>query len=263
MVISLGLRRCIWVGVLGASASCAALAGIDAPPGEQGDAGADATLDGPLGADREAGTEAETGQPLPASCAAAHAAGAETDGTYTIDLDGPGPSLPFAVYCRNMATVEPTEYLELPANVEAGLPGSNVSGFVLDAPAGVCTTTPTETVSFYRVRLDIQTLHVVTTDTAFAYVEGDAGPNLWPYGYAGSCVNGGDMSGHGNVDLTGTPFHMAPGTVFVPQGYEPGGSSTFSPDRKRVDLTGGGYGGWESVAPDAGGIGLEFDLTDD
>lgn len=215
-------------------AACATLARIDEP------------IDRPDG-----------GNVAARSCADIKRAGVNADGTNTIDIDGLGPNPPFSVYCRNMATVEPTEYLELPANPDAGLPNSNVSGFVLNAPAGVCTEAPTRTVAFLKVRLNIRTLHIDPSDRTFSYVEGDAGPGL-DYGFAGSCVSGGDMSGRGNVDLVGTPFRMTMETTFVTTGYLPGGSSTFSADRKRVDLTGGGYSGSTAVPADAGGIGLEF-----
>jgi hypothetical protein len=244
------------VGLVVASAgigACAAIAGIESPKDRPSDGG---------GADV---TVIDAGPP-PRSCAEVRASGPVTDGTFTIDPDGAGPNPPFAVYCYRMSTVEPTEYLALPANVASGLPGSNVSGYVWNAPAGDCPIPPTETTAFMRVRLSIQTMHIDTNDTTFAFVAYaavDGGATLLPYGSAGSCVGGGDQSGRGNVDFTGTPFRMTMDTRFVPQGYEPGGASTFSPDRKRVDLTGGGFSGSNTTAPDAGGIGLQFDEVGD
>jgi hypothetical protein len=192
------------------------------------------------------------------SCTDVREAGLRVDGTYAIDVDGPGPAPPFIVHCHNMATVDPTEYLELPANVDAGLPSSNVSGFV--RAAGTCMPEGVRRLVFLKVRLNVPTLRIDPTDRTFAYFEnGDAEPDpRLEFGSAGSCVTVGDSSGRGNVNLVGTPFRMTSDTKFVPEGYGAGGTSTFSADRKRVDLTGGGFAGWNKVPADAGGIGLEF-----
>ena len=42
------------------------------------------------------------------------------------------------------------------------------------------------------------------------------------------------------IDLTGLPFSMAASVSFVPVGYIPYGTSTFSANRKQVSFTGGG-----------------------
>jgi GON domain len=232
-----------------------------ATDGAFGDALSDATI-GDGGAEGEpSGPDTADSQPvLPRSCKDIHDAGVVADGTYMIDIDGPGPAPPFAVYCYRMATVEPLEYLELPANVEAGVPDGNFSGF-----ATLCTAYPSLTVAFLKVRLDIQSLRIDRSDLTFAYVEGDGGPAAAfdgnapiMYASAGSCVRGGDTSGQGNADLTGTPFRMTADTMFVPAGYNAACTAVFSPDRKRVDLRGGGYAGWCDVEADAGGIGVEF-----
>lgn len=227
--------------------------------GTGGEGGPDATIaDG--GADGEPSTDGADGaQPLPRSCLDIHNAGVTVDGMYVIDVDGPGPTPAFSVYCNRMTTVEPLEYLELPANLEAGVPGANVSGYAGGGPG--CPSPPV-TLVFFKVRLNVQTLQIDPTDRTFAYFEEDAGSLAanpsFEYGAAGSCLYEGDMSGRGNVDLTGTPFRMTMNTVFVPAGFQPAGTSMFSVDRKRVDLTGGGYSGWCEIPADAGGIGLEF-----
>lgn len=181
------------------------------------------------------------------------------DGVYTIDVDGPaGPNPPFAVYCRNMTTVEPTEYLELPANVDAGL-NSNFSGFAGWAPQ-LNNPCPALTLSFTKVRLVVPNLVIDTTDRTFATLSPqDAGsciPQAMGYAFAGSCQAAGDTSGRGNVDLVGTPFRMAAATMFAVGGYGGTGIANFSPDRKHVDLMGGGYSGW--CSPAANNIQLEF-----
>ena len=227
-----------------------------------GEGGSDATI-GDGGADGErSALDASDAAPIPRSCLEIHNAGSVADGKYIIDIDGPGPNPAFSVYCNRMATVEPLEYLELPANVEAGVPGANVSGF-----ENICTASPPFILAFLKVRLDIQSLRIDRSDLTFAYLESDGGDaavasvNGSPcalYATGCSCVRGGDTSGHGNADFTGTPFRMTAGTTFVPTGYLAACTAVFSPDRKRVDLSGGGYSGWCDVKADAGGLGVEF-----
>src|SRR5215469_7848119 len=181
------------------------------------------------------------------SCSDIRASGATSDGVYTIDVDGPtGPKPPFNVYCRNMSTVEPTEYLELPANLDAGL-SANFSNWAGWAPqlGNPC---PALTLAFTKVRLVLPGLTVDTSDRTFATLEGPADaasclPTEMGYAYAGSCLAGGDMSGRGNVDLIGTPFRLTAATSFSCTGYSASGSGTVSADRKHADLVGGGYAG--------------------
>jgi hypothetical protein len=251
----------------------AALSDATAPASNDGggsEGASAASLD--AGADRDpSSTDAADASVVPRSCSDLREAGVQTDGTYTIDIDGTGSEPPFTVYCKDMNTVEPTEYLQLPANPEAGLPNSNVSGYAGGGGNPGCQYPPA-TLAFTKVRLDIQTLRIDPTDRTFSYFISEppeAGAAVYAltqadnpgyqYASAGSCWGGGDSSGRGNADLTGTPFRMAADTMFVPYGYEPGNCSPqFSLDRKRVDLMGGGFSGWCYVAPDAGGMGIEF-----
>ena len=245
-------------------------AASDAGGGSGGEGGSDATMGDGGARDEQSAPDVTDAGPIPRSCLDIHNAGGVADGKYTIDIDGLGSDPAFAVYCKDMSTVEPTEYLELPANPEAGLPTSNVSGYAGGGGGPGCQYPPA-TLAFFRVRLNLQTLRIEPTDRTFAYFEDDSGAVSdagytgtaaanpgYEYGAAGSCASGGDMSGRGNVDLTGTPFRMTADTTFVPIGYLAAGAATFSVDRKRADLTGGGYSGWCEVPPDAGGIGVEF-----
>ena len=50
-------------------------------------------------------------------------------------------------------------------------------------------------------------------------------------------------SGVANIDLTGTPFAVATGE-FLQGGFASSGSSTYSSNKRVVNLTGGGYCGW-------------------
>ncbi len=60
---------------------------------------------------------------------------------------------------------------------------------------------------------------------------------------AGDCRGEGIVTGRAQVDLGGTPFHLAPTAVFAAFGYAPSGSVEISADRKRATLTGGGFCG--------------------
>lgn len=249
-----------WLGVLAVTVTgCRAILGIE--DGNPIDActtcDSGSTDSGRPGPDVAVDEVADVMKNLPRSCRELKSAGINTDGVYAIDLDGPGPKRPLNIYCRNMMTVDPSEYLELPANADAGLPNSNFSGWVTNAPPGVCASEPTRTVWFERVRLNIEVMRIEVTDTTFAHpLTGPYQPIA--YALAGSCVNLGDRSGRANVNLVGTPLRIASSTQFGAVGYGAAGDAVFSADRKRVDLSGGGYSGTESVVSD-GGLIVEFD----
>jgi GON domain len=59
------------------------------------------------------------------------------------------------------------------------------------------------------------------------------------YAFAGNCILNG-QSASTNIDLQGTPFSLDPGVSFASTGSDVYGTGTFSPDRTRVDFTGGG-----------------------
>jgi hypothetical protein len=66
-----------------------------------------------------------------------------------------------------------------------------------------------------------------------------------PYGVAMDCMGGDSASGMANIDLRGTPFALA--DTFSTQGFQPGGGATFV-TRRVVNLTGGGFCGWNAPA---------------
>src|SRR5262249_25527327 len=138
-------------------------------------------------------------------------------------------------------TGTPTEYLTVPDAADA-----NFSQYTA---GGDCAGTSVRT-SFARLRLDPGTLVVTIGDDTFATTTG--GPlcptqdrTTLPYGEAMSCVAQNDASGAGNIDLRGTPFHVATapdggaGGIFALTGYLPAGAATYSADDQVVDLAGG------------------------
>jgi hypothetical protein len=100
-------------------------------------------------------------------------------------------------------------------------------------------------------RVDAGQYAVLTTDRAFAQTTGQAdrpgNPSVTQvdYGSAADCVAASSMSGTGNVDLRGTPFVVE--GAFAVAGFMAAGTTTYSPTRQVVDLTGGGFCGGNSV----------------
>ena len=161
------------------------------------------------------------------------------DGDYAISPN----SQTFTVYCHNM-TGTPSEYLTL-ANTGGNFnygqytaggasPGSNVR------------------TNYTKVRLNPATLTVNTGDQVFSSLNGElnhSGGSLvvksMPYGTAMGC--NGSANGTANIDLTGTPF--AVNDTFTPGGAGPSGSATFSSNDQVVQVTGGGFCGWNGPNP--------------
>jgi hypothetical protein len=181
----------------------------------------------------------------PTSCADVLAkAGPVPDGSYVVQ---PAGRKEFTVYCAGMSTASPKEYLTLQITYDNGISGSNVSRY--DKASCKCNDDAHR--YFDKVRLDPATLVVDRTDATFAKnVTADpacwaaamgvcSGGNKLLYAQAGNCIlNGAPQPG--NIDFHGTPFSIDPSVTFVPVGYIPYGTSTFSTDRKKVDFAGGG-----------------------
>lgn len=182
------------------------------------------------------------------------------DGAYTLRR---GSQL-LEVYCHDMDGV-PTEYVDLDTSGDRNFSQYTAGG----ASGGASVRTV-----YDKVRLDPVTLRVNVDDRTFASSSGIVyHGNVWenavtwmPFGSAMSCLGGWDSSGLGNVDLTGTPYYVD--SAFYPNGFLAAGSSTFSEDLQTVDITGGGYCGWNSsaiAAPffDAGGYSLQLGFAGD
>lgn len=204
---------------------------------------------------------------LAPDCAAIRDANpAAGDGTYIIS---PG-SKTFQVHCHDMAG-NPREYLQL-ANT-GGSANYSSHGDVGGHPIVRVTT------HYTRVRIDPATLLVHVGDQTFATSTGadccyGSTPVVsMPYATAGSCAGYFGELGHGNVDLTGTPFIVddvftiagwyATGSANSGQVFLVAGSSmAVAIQDPVVNLRGGG--GCGSVGPTFFGGGLNnnggFDL---
>ena len=134
------------------------------------------------------------------------------DGEYSMLLD-PKCKRPTKVYCRNMNTPEPTEYLSLgqgtdnhariydrrlPARIRNQCGGLN-PGNVPYREGGYT--------RFYKVRLDVAGSKILPDDFTFA---SSAGKPI-PYGTAGDCYSsnrGNCRKGSFSIDLTGTGMRL-------------------------------------------------------
>jgi len=173
------------------------------------------------------------------------------DGYYTLYVGG-DVGKPFDVFCLGMGQ-NPAEYLPLPNSGEGG--SSNYTMFNV----GGATRGTDQYEYFHLIRLDPFTLEIDRSDRAFSTLVGryEYKPEYedthdWRrmnYGEVRSCVAPRDTSSHANVDLSGTPFTLAPSVVAVPGGHLPGWTADFSSDRKVVNLRGGGFCGGLRLEP--------------
>jgi hypothetical protein len=194
--------------------------------------------------------------------------GTTSDGVHRIDPDLDGVAYkPFDVFCAEMATPAPKEYLEL-ARVSLPTDAEPVN-FSMHAGGPVhnswtCDCGPVTTL-YSKVRIDPLTLIVHNFDTRFTVyssstqvacldtMPGCPGPgsdsvnpslDSTPYAVAAACITNFRGDGRANVDLTGTMFHLANDVALEPAGFTVAGEAIVSEDRKRAELTGGGDCGW-------------------
>lgn len=175
------------------------------------------------------------------SCAQRHAADpALPDGDYTLYV-GSDPQKPWKAYCMDMAGT-PKEYLTLQNTTNANFSQYTAGG----ASPGTHVRT-----SFTKVRLDPVTLQVDPGDQTFSastgsLTHGQTPVASMPYGAAMDCVDAASTTGVANLDFTGLPFVAAP-NQFTVSGYQPNGTTTYGGGGRTVDLTGGGYCGWNTI----------------
>jgi hypothetical protein len=161
-----------------------------------------------------------------------------SDGDYEIFPNGNA----FTVYCHDMAGT-PSDYLTL-ANT-----GGNFN-FGQYTAGGAVPGTTVKT-NYNRVRLDPVNMIINIGDQTFSSSVGGVnhgGPvTSMPYGVAMACVSSSNPAGRANVDLRGTPFFVD--DTFTVGGYYGAGAATFSSGNQVVDVTGGGYCGWNTPSP--------------
>ncbi|XP_078667403.1 uncharacterized protein LOC144909206 [Branchiostoma floridae x Branchiostoma belcheri] len=174
------------------------------------------------------------------------------DGVYTLYPFSACQNVPISVYCHNMASGNPEEFLSLPSGQENNYAiisgdrlsnGGLCSGPLLQAPYSRAGTT-----RFSKVRINFEnsTVRVDRNDFTFASTTGD---NDVPYGDAGDCYSyqQGCAKGTFQVNLTGTELVLAPEVYWVMTEYYPESLTInnmfISEDRKVASARCGGHCG--------------------
>ena len=202
----------------------------------------------------------------PANCADVKAANvAAADGTYQIVLDGAA----LTVYCADMSST-PQEYISLVMTAA----GENFSQYTAGG-AGAGSNVRT---SYTKLRINPTPLStsplIVAVDIADqtfstsigSLNQGRTHVGSMPYAVAMACTAPNDANGIANLDLRGTPFTVV--NTFRLGGFRAAGAATVvSP--QVVNLTGGGFCGWDAPAPEfnpfniAGGYDLQLEVDKD
>jgi hypothetical protein len=168
------------------------------------------------------------------------------NGIYTIDPDGKGGNAPFEVYCHDMNTTKPKEYLELKKT------GTNYN-YGMGKSGGARTGEDVLT-HYTKIRINPQTLIVDRADRTFSsttgklYYQAKVAKIFSSYGEAWDCIASYSSKGKANIDLTGTPFKIHDDLIFDPHNssgtsWRGKGTSVFTKNRQIVNTTGGGYCG--------------------
>jgi hypothetical protein len=186
------------------------------------------------------------------------------DGDYKIQpgLPDGGSLKPFTVYCKGMQTTAPTEYLAVRSEFTIDGTGAlvPVSNFVRYGPGGACPCTEQFFRIFSKIRLQVPSLVVTTSDLTFSvpsepsgcwYTAAGAcgGAVTLPYGNAANCNFTQAQAGTMTVDLRGTSFTIDPSVTWVITGAGPYGTSSVTVDRKQAQATGGGFCGGNGPQP--------------
>ena len=181
----------------------------------------------------------------PANCSDVKAANpSAADGAYQIVLDGAA----LTVYCADMSST-PQEYISLAMTAA----GENFSHYTA---GGDATGTDVRT-SYTKLRINPVpvstsplTVAVDIADETFSSTtgslsQGSTPVTSMPYAIAMACTDAFVDSGIANLDLRGTPFTIV--NTFQDGGFLAAGTATVvSP--QVVNLTGGGFCGWEAPA---------------
>ncbi|XP_035657369.1 uncharacterized protein LOC118403040 [Branchiostoma floridae] len=191
----------------------------------------------------------------PTTCAEAKSLRSNAnDGEYTLYPFSTNSDVSLRVYCHDMASENPKEFLTLPSG-----PDENYAIFSGDRLVGArlwqCTgplqgpwdKRGTTKFSKLRIQFDTSRIEVIGDDYTFAQT---TGPNDVAYGQAGDCYSAkqGCAKGTFKVDLTGTGLALAPEVHWV-MGHHYPASLTIndmfvSEDRKVASARCGGWCGY-------------------
>lgn len=196
---------------------------------------------------------------LPENCAQVRQQNpAAGDGEYTLNLQGHYAK----IYCADMAGT-PKEYISLartgPTLNYSFVPGAHK---VYYSRSYVIQGQDAHT-AYRKLRIDPVTLVVDQKDTTFVDIvsEGANGydpenpdfnptPKTAVYANASDCYDLWSSRGQANVDLQGIDWVIDPSVVFQVGGWAQAGTIAMNPDRKVLNMTGGGWcGGAGPVGP--------------
>ena len=159
------------------------------------------------------------------SCAEVKASGYSSDGHYLLHISDRCKD-PTRIYCHNMASNEPQEYITLESGAEnnfAIIYNQRLKNrYSCSGPARSELYAEQGSTNFFKVRLDIASMKIMSRDFTFALtVEGKD----IPYGTAGDCysVNTGKCrKGQFKVDLSGTRLRVRDDVSWTLQGFPNG-----------------------------------------
>ncbi|XP_062553913.1 A disintegrin and metalloproteinase with thrombospondin motifs 1 isoform X2 [Armigeres subalbatus] len=140
------------------------------------------------------------------------------DGEYTLTVKGQSVS----IYCHNMSSIAPTEYLTLQSGLVENYAIYNNKRAEI---AGVCRPSSADRVDdsidygathYRKIRLNIHTLQVIVDDTRFT----DRSGKPQAFGSAGDCYSntGTCPQGDFSINLENTPFRIRPRTQWETKG---------------------------------------------
>jgi hypothetical protein len=160
-----------------------------------------------------------------------------TDGNRTLFIGG-DVSKPWQAYCNQMSTVAPHEYLTLM------MPNNNIGRYHDNGDNGGVVET-----QYRKVRLDIATMAIDTSDQSFADTTGNeqypgaaTAVTSMPLGVALTCGDNGQTTTEARINLVGTRFLISSG--FTSGGTNARFSASSGDNGQSEKIVGGGGCGW-------------------
>ncbi|XP_066295887.1 A disintegrin and metalloproteinase with thrombospondin motifs 9-like [Branchiostoma lanceolatum] len=180
---------------------------------------------------------------------------AARDGEYTLYPFSTCPDVSIRVYCHNMSSNNPAEFLPLPSGPDSNfasrygdrLQWSSAVWYRCTGPLfGYWNQAGTTKFSKVRVKFENSAVKIIQDDYTFSTTTGN---NDVPYGVSGDCYSprNGCARGTFQVDLTGTELVLAPSVQWVMFATWPGDITVqdmhISGDRKVASARCGGWCG--------------------
>ena len=162
---------------------------------------------------------------------------------------------PIKVYCHDMNTHFPKDFITLPAGVEKNygyiyakrLPHRPYSArYKCSGKPGPMNYSEAGLTKFRKVRVDLSRMAIIRDD--FTFAKSDPFGKQTPFGSAGDCFSmnyeGACRRGHFKVDLTGTGLRLRPSVAWKARGFPPGIEMHEYKRSKDGTLVSAKCGGW-------------------